>query len=195
MALHNEIWFPSVIWSGVIPPQPNTELTDFIYDKRKSDPGVKISNCNGWQSSEIVKGECDQIDYLVSVFDKEIAFCVEQTGLPDLEINNIWINVNPPGAYNQLHNHQGSVLSGVYYVQAEEGQGNIQFERNDDAEYFLPLNNKKQTYFNCTRATYKAKSNALYIFPGWLKHSVESNKTGTDRISISFNYGVKTDAS
>ena len=74
MALHNEIWFPSVIWSGVIPPQPNTELVDFIYHKRKTDPGVKISNCNGWQSSEILKGESDQIDHLVAVLDKEITF-------------------------------------------------------------------------------------------------------------------------
>jgi hypothetical protein len=31
----------------------------------------------------------------------------------------------------------------------------------------------------------------MYVFPSWLKHSVQPNKTDKDRISISFNYGVK----
>ena len=48
-----------------------------------------------------------------------------------------------------------------------------------------------KTYYTSTRATYAAKTNALYIFPGWLKHSVQGNFSETDRISISFNYGEK----
>ena len=47
-------------------------------------------------------------------------------------------------------------------------------------------------YFNSTRATYAAKTGALYIFPGWLKHSVQGNQSHTDRISMSFNFGEKT---
>jgi hypothetical protein len=37
-------------------------------------------------------------------------------------------------------------------------------------------------------------SNALYVFPGWLKHSVQPNLTKEDRLSVSFNYGVKPNA-
>ena len=48
-------------------------------------------------------------------------------GMKNLEIQNLWININVPGSYNELHNHVGSVLSGVYYVDASEGQGNIQY--------------------------------------------------------------------
>ena len=38
---------------------------------------------------------------------------------------------------------------------------------------------------------YKSITNAIYIFPGWLPHSVEPNLINEDRISVSFNYGVK----
>ena len=83
-----------------------------------------------------------------------------------------------------------ALLSGVYYVKSVEEQGNIFFERSDGAEYFLP---KVEThnYFNGSATSYKAITGALYIFPGWLKHSVQPNRTEEDRISISFNYGVK----
>ena len=95
------------------------------------------------------------------------------------------------GSDNHLHNHVGSIFSGVYYIDAVPEQGNIQFERNDGAEYHIPSKIHKPTYYTSTRATYAAKTNALYIFPGWMRHSVEGNKTTTDRVSISFNIGEK----
>ena len=97
-----------------------------------------------------------------------------------------------PGSYNHLHNHVGAVFSGVYYVHAEENQGNIQFERMDGAESFLPDYVEKQTYYSAGRATYPCKTNGLLIFPGWLKHSVQGNQSNIDRISISFNYETKS---
>ena len=97
-------------------------------------------------------------------------------GLNDVELYNIWININPPGSYNHLHSHVGSVFSGVYYVDAVNEHEEY-VERNDGAEYHIPVDIKQATYYTSTRATYAAKTNALYIFPGWLKHSVQGNKT------------------
>ena len=189
MTMHAELWFPSVVWSAIINVVNNDQMKTFAYDLKSKDPGVNISNYGGWQSNSLKAQQNIQVDRLVAKLNEEIAFCCNQTGLPKLELYNIWININPPGAYNHLHNHIGSVLSGVYYVDADDSQGNIQFERSDGAEYYLPPP-EKNTYFSCTRSTYKAKTNALYIFPSWLKHSVEGNRSDKDRISISFNYGV-----
>ena len=191
MAMHTELWFPSVIWSSIIHVVDNTELKRYAYDRMKTDKGRTISNYGGWQSSDIKAGECDQIDRLVELLNKEVNECSAQVGMPNLEIQNIWINVNSPGGYNHLHNHVGSVLSGVYYVDSTEKHGAIQFERNDGAEYHIPANVDKETYYTCTRATYAGKTGALYVFPGWLKHSVQGNRSNTDRISVSFNYGEK----
>jgi len=191
MAMHTELWFPSVIWSSITHVVNNQALKTFAYDRKLNDVGVENSNYNGFQSSDIQIGTHIEIDKLVRHLNKEIDSCAKQTGLPELTIYNLWLNINPPGAYNQLHHHTGAVLTGVYYVDAEDNQGNILFDRSDNAEYHIPEYVEKETYFTSTRATYKAKTGALYIFPGWLKHSVEGNNSNTDRISISFNYGVK----
>lgn len=191
MAMHTELWFPQVIWSAIIHMVDNYELKNWAYDRKKNDIGRRISNYGGFQSSDIMSGQCKQVDKLIEHLDKEIRDISRQVALPQLEIKNIWLNINPPGSYNELHNHAGSVLSGVYYVEASERQGNIQFERSDNAEYHLPEYMEKITYFNATRATYAAKSGALYIFPSWLKHHVQGNQSNTDRISLSFNYGEK----
>ena len=189
--MHTELWFPSVIWSSITHVVNNQALKTFAYDRKLNDVGVENSNYNGFQSSDIQIGTHIEIDKLVRHLNKEIDSCAKQTGLPELTIYNLWLNINPPGAYNQLHHHTGAVLTGVYYVEAEDNQGNILFDRSDNAEYHIPEYVEKETYFTSTRATYKAKTGALYIFPGWLKHSVEGNNSNTDRISISFNYGVK----
>jgi len=194
MAMHTELWFPQVIWSAVIHIVDNYELKNWAYDRRKNDIGRTISNYGGWQSNDILTGQNEQIDKLVNHLNHEVTNITRQVSLPPLEIKNIWININPPGSYNQLHNHADAVLSGVYYIEAGQKQGNIQFERSDNAEYHLPEYMEKITYFNATRATYAGKTGALYIFPGWLKHSVEGNQSNSDRISISFNYGEKIES-
>ena len=193
MAMHTELWFPSVIWSSVIHLVDNKLAKEFAYKKQTDNQGRIVSNYGGFQSSDIQSNECSAIDNLVKHLNQEINTCATQVGMKDLEIQNIWININPPGSYNHLHNHVGSVLSGVYYVDAMPEQGNIQFERNDGAEYHIPTKVSKETYYTSTRATYAAKTGALYIFPGWMKHSVQGNTSKSDRISISFNYGEKAE--
>lgn len=191
MAMHTELWFPQVVWSAVIHCVDNAQLKDWAYKFVKTNPGRSISNYGGYQSQDLPKGVNPQVDRLVDYIDSEINTCAKQVGLAPLEIYNIWLNINPPGAYNQLHNHVGSVLSGCYYVDATPEQGNIQFERSDNAECYIPEKVETETYFTSTRATYAAKTGALYIFPSWIKHSVQGNRSKTDRISIAFNYGEK----
>jgi len=175
MGMHTELWFPSVIWSSIIHMIDNKELKHWAYDRKRNDIGRIISNFNGYQSSDIMPGESDQIDKLVEHLNKEMNNCAKQVGLAEVELYNIWLNINPPGAYNHLHNHANAVFSGVYYIDADPNQGNIQFERNDGAEYHIPDLIRKETYYTCTRATYAAKTGGLYIFPGWLKHSVQAH--------------------
>mgnify|MGYP001438675974 CR=1 FL=1 len=190
MALTAEQWFPSVIWSGLLSGIDNNAIETFAYDRKLTDPGVTVSNYLGWQSNSIKQMDSEEFDKFVQILDTEIQNCAVQSGLPELQIQNIWININQPGAYNHLHNHAGAILSGVYYVKSDPEQGNIFFERGDNAEYFLPPI-ENPNYFTSTATTYKAMTDAVYIFPGWLKHSVQPNLTKEDRISISFNYGMK----
>jgi len=190
MAMHSELWFPNVIWSAIIHCVDNNALKTWAYNRKRNDIGRSVSNYAGYQSSDIIKKQSPEIDILVDYVDREIDNCRKQVGLPPCELQNIWLNINPPGAYNKLHNHQGAVFSGVYFVDASSYQGNLEFERSDGAEYYLPEVPDKLTYYTATKTTYVAKTNGLYIFPSWLKHSVQGNQAKTDRISISFNYSI-----
>lgn len=193
--MHTELWFPQVIWSAIIHMIDNYELKNWAYERKKNDIGRRVSNFGGYQSDDIQQGVNPQVDKLVSHLNQEVKTLVTQVSLPQLELKNIWLNINPPGSYNELHTHADSVLSGVYYIDADSNlnQGNIQFERSDNAEYHLPQHIEKINYFNSTRATYAAKTGALYIFPSWLKHSVQGNQSNKDRISMSFNFGEKNE--
>ena len=44
MAMHNELWFPSVIWSAVINNVDNGALKKFAYDKIKEDDTFNFSD-------------------------------------------------------------------------------------------------------------------------------------------------------
>ena len=190
MALNAEQWFPSVIWSGLLSGVDNNLIETFAYDRKNLDKGVEVSNYIGWQSNSIRHGDNEEFDQLVSAVTEQVDGCAAQAELPPLQIQNIWLNINTPGAYNTLHNHAGAILSGVYYIKSDPSQGNIMFERGDNAEYFLPPM-EKANYFTSTATTYKAMTGAIYVFPGWLKHSVQPNLTKDDRLSISFNFGIK----
>lgn len=191
--MHTELWFPQVIWSAIIHMIDNYELKNWAYERKKNDIGRRVSNFGGYQSDDIQQGVNTQIDRLVSHLNQEVKNICLQVSLPPLEIKNIWLNINPPGSYNELHNHQDAVLSGVYYIDAGEKQGDIHFLRSDNAEYHLPEYIEKINYFNSSKASYAAKTGALYIFPGWLKHQVDGNQSNHDRLSLSFNYGEKNE--
>jgi uncharacterized protein (TIGR02466 family) len=104
-------------------------------------------------------------------------------------VGNFWININGPGDYNVSHNHQGSVLSGVYYVSVPtQDMGDLVLERGDVAEYFMTGDLEKEyTLSNALEVRRPAKESTFYLFPSWIKHRVERNESKEERISIAFN--------
>ena len=93
MAMHTELWFPSVVWSSVIHVVDNTVLKKWAYERKRKDRGRALSNFAGYQSNDILSGECEQIDKLVEHVSTEIKSCAKQVGLPLLEIQNIYRNI------------------------------------------------------------------------------------------------------
>ena len=74
----------------------------------------------------------------------------------------------------------------MHTMQAEQGNGNIKFERPDDARYypFTPLNEEIPTYFNTQVCEYAFNPRCI-CFHGY--PTVEQNLIDKDRISVSFN--------
>ena len=81
-----------------------------------------------------------------------------------------------------------SSVSGKCNIEWKENcntQGNQITLKYDQSVHHVTIGN----HFNGSATSYKSVTGALYIFPGWLKHSVQGNLSNTDRISVSFNYG------
>ena len=114
-------------------------------------------------------------------------YCAQITGITDLILGNWWVNINPKYTYNRRHDHQKSILSGVYYVDCEgENIGQLVVERDDNMEFFGGrYQNQSPICMNSFNML--PYTGFLLMFPAWTYHSVEANLEDRDRISIAFN--------
>ena len=96
---------------------------------------------------------------------------------------NYWTNVNEVGSKNDLHSHTEDAWACIYYVQAE-GTGNLMFHN--------PANVLQQCnpHSPFTRKTgIMPKDGMLILWPGWVPHEVEENKSNQQRINLA--WGIK----
>ncbi len=92
-----------------------------------------------------------------------------------------WTNVNSKGGYNVSHNHSGSVISGVIYLQANQ-TGMIEFQ---PLNYIYKINHP--CWFYNGSMQYYPEDGDIILFPSYLLHSVEPNPIEKERINIAFN--------
>jgi len=168
----------------------NERLNEYCLYMYKNNPSNQRSNRNGWQSHHLQPHQAlDELVGKVKGIGQTLFNFMK--GKPEwkIELDNIWININTPGSYNTTHIHPRSFLSGVYYVKVPENSGKIHFDHpcqfftyDWDGSYFEELNN-----INSSGMYYPTEEKKNYLFPSWLGHSVESNNSKENRISISYN--------
>lgn len=195
--LKADLWFPSIVWATDQIDFDTKWLKQYADQLRTANPeGVKISNAGGWQSRSIEYPEFNeptippQLKKLKMQLDGAVQEASQQAGLPPLNLNNMWFNINGYKDHNMMHDHQGSLISGVVYTNVEEPDkmGNIEFFRDDDAIHYIPPLDR-YNHFTSQKGSYQPMENLLLLFPSWLKHSVNSNMSQKERYSFSFNYG------
>ena len=163
-------------------------------ERKKDSKGVIKSNLGGWQSDNIIYPDSpffflSNIEEICQKFFKEVLMFNES-----IHMINAWININPKYTSNNVHTHPESALSGVYYIKTPEECGDIIFYHPSNElmqrDWSVCRYSKKQFLAsNSPRWAITPKKGVLYIFPSWLGHCVDSNKSEEERISISFNLG------
>ena len=185
--------FGSPIWNYDIVSIDRNVLKNYILDlKNKDINGRVFSNSGGWQSN-IIPLNTPEFKEFYSVIEKIMNSCFEElNGKTDkykVVLEDCWANVNTKGSFNWPHVHDG-FLSMVYYVEADEDTGDIQFlhptklqSLNWNFEMF------NHDYITSADAGWKFSpvTNRCLIFPSWLEHKVNVNNTNKTRISISLN--------
>ena len=199
MSLKADLWFPSIVFAGYVESIDRDSLKQIALAWQAKEPNLGgNSNMNGWHSRSIENINLVDPNYVfalntfVKELDAQVDYCRKTMGLPELEFQNFWININGPGAYHTLHNHQDAMLSGVFYIDVPtDNMGDLQFYRGDEAQYYIPDNLSTYNTITSTMATYPPKPGMVVIFPSWVKHAVKQNRSDAERIAISFNYGAK----
>ena len=160
--------------------------------KNKDETGVKKSNINGWHSRDFDLKENEPQDFI-----KFILPSIEQV-MNDMnwdknqktKIDNMWAIINTGGAANFRHQHGNSSISGAYYVKAPINCGDIVFYDPRPAPVYSHPNVTEPNSLNAQINGISPKEGALVLFPSYLEHSVNENKSNSERIVISFNIRI-----
>jgi uncharacterized protein (TIGR02466 family) len=174
------------------------EIQSFCKKHKIEGKSRVLSNVGGYQSHDLSLKDVTLQPLIKEIETHSTKFANAFINERCQGIKNMWININSYKDTNMAHRHAGCDLSGVYYVKAPSDCGNIVFEHPayDLLQYHNILANvrvwepEKWSAYNLGRAGKPAVENTLYLFPGWLKHSVNPSQNKTEeRISISFNTG------
>ena len=110
------------------------------------------------------------------------------TDLATLRITQSWLNTTKPQERHHLHYHANCYLSGILYIRCLPDD-HINFSNRSFGSYNnMEFPMKKPTVWNVRTLAQNIIEGDLIIFPSWMQHSVDLNKTkNKDRISLSFN--------
>jgi uncharacterized protein (TIGR02466 family) len=103
-----------------------------------------------------------------------------------LRITQSWLNYTEPGQYHHKHAHPNSVLSAVFYVDADPEVDRIYFY---SPVKYRQINFKARewNHFNSESWWLPVESSGLVVFPSHFEHSVEVKSGANTRISLALN--------
>ncbi len=149
----------------------------------------QISNHQGFQSQKNLHS-VEELSTIFKFVCDSARQAAEELNLEFKEIGIVesWSNINQGiNSYNHQHCHQG-VLSGVFYLDAPEGSGNLVIVNPGMNTLWqgYPMVKARNKYTS-EAITVKPKDGLLILWPSFVPHSVETNSRDIKRVSISFN--------
>ena len=190
------LFFPTPVWTTNLDNYKtiNEQMYNYIKSNKKHDEkGISKSNVKGWHSNDFNLNDKDPQNFIAFIlpsienvmndmnWDKE-----KQTA----KISNMWAIINTGGSANLRHQHGNSTISGAYYVRAPQDCGDIVFYDPRPAPIYSYPNVKSVNFLNAQVNGISPVEGALILFPSFLDHSVNENKSNEERIVISFNISL-----
>lgn len=106
-----------------------------------------------------------------------------------LYLTQSWANYTEQGQYHHRHLHPNSVVSGVFYPQADRAVDKIHFYK--DSYERIKVAAAEFNFYNSESWWFEVGAGDLLLFPSSLMHMVETKEGDETRISIAFNTFVK----
>lgn len=169
---------------------PNEDEIDYLFSCATRKPGMnQISNSSHVLEHESMKNMKSFLQKYLDRYSKEI-MNIEQ----NFYITQTWFTRNQPGESHGRHEHHNSIISGVFYVNADKNMGKITFHNTSNSiEKYFPFTYNYFDYnlFNSKNWWFEVKTGTIIVFPSWLEHSVSENQTNETRLCVGFNSFVR----
>ncbi len=182
--------FPTFVWKAELAPSIYQPLNDSIM-RTLGEIGAPLADLKPGQSWQSDHGlhELDAFREVVDCINDaaESVLAYLRVGHEGFRITGCWANVNAPGAGHRVHNHPNNYLSGVYYVRTHEGADGISFLDPRPQTGIVRPPVTELTADNTEQVVLKVKDGMLLMFPAWLQHGVDPNRSDRLRVSLGFN--------
>jgi uncharacterized protein (TIGR02466 family) len=106
-----------------------------------------------------------------------------------LYLTQSWANYTEAGQFHHKHSHPNSLVSGVFYPQADRAVDKIYFYKDGYERIKVPA--VEYNPYNSESWWFEVGAGDLILFPSSLTHMVQIKEGDNTRISIAFNTFVK----
>jgi len=187
--LIKEQFFPTTVYGKDLQLDNNT-LAQHIIQWSQQDQGVKKTNMNGWHSTTDMHTKLEYKVLVDELYKMQHEIFQEEWLDRKPMLGNMWANINYSGGYNRPHVHPNCLFSGVYYVKTQPQCGELVVnDPRPGIQTMMPVRKSGQPPKHLWREAHiEPIQGRLIMFPAWLWHCVEENKSNDMRISVSFNF-------
>ena len=155
-----------------------------IIKQLKLEPHDLLGNSDSSYNTEFTILYHDQLKFLKEELDNCLQEYTQRVGLEEINIIRSWLNNMTTGKSIKLHRHEGSVISGAFYLKVDDNSVPLKFKSpvlsNKMIDMFIT-----PTQYACPFFDLKPTIGQLVLFPSWLEH--ETNAECGERVVISFN--------
>tara|TARA_R100000458_G_C8255211_1_gene231424 strand:+ start:339 stop:914 length:576 start_codon:yes stop_codon:yes gene_type:complete len=126
----------------------------------------------------------DRLKFLKDELDNCLQDYTQRVGLQDTQIVRSWYNHMSAGKSIKPHRHEGSVVSGAFYLKVDDKSVPLRFKSPAYPNKMLDIFEVPNQYA-CPLFDLKPVIGQLVLFPSWLEH--ETDPECGERVVISFN--------
>ena len=182
--------FPTYVWQTQLAPERHRLIEALILEvfeeKRRNLP--PLAPAEAWQSEQALH-KLEAFQPLVTCINAAAGNVLRflRIGTDAVEITGCWANIYAVGACHRIHSHPNNFLSGVYYVSTRPGADTINFHDPRIQTGILRPPVTELTTANTDQVVIRVFDGTLLLFPSYLQHSVDVNRSNDPRVSVSFN--------
>jgi len=185
-----EMFFPSFLWRFELTPDERDTVNRnalSVLEKLIGGP-PNLERGQHWETDGALH-LVPEMELLVRAIGQAASQVLDflDVAYDQARITGCWANINAVHANHHEHTHPNNFLSGVYYVQADEGANSISIIDPRPQRAVIRPRVTESTPFNSSEFGLSVKPGDLLVFPAWLPHAVGHNNSTRERISISFN--------